>query len=162
MVARDSEPVIPGTGVRPPQPNRYGVPVALGRPKNGRQQQPRPSNEPGTNQPDSELDSYLAAISREESGPEITGPGQRLGAQVYQLRLPQLANERLKAIAERQGTSPAALATDWILQQLDQFDPSGTAQPAWPQAGRGAMPPGAGGGVPQRDVEITIPQERYR
>lgn len=138
--------------------------MALGRPKNGRQQRPRPSEaEPGTNQPDSELDTYLAAISPEDGGPETTGTGRRFGAsQVYQLRLPQMANERLKEIAAMQGTSPAALATDWILQQLDQFDRSGGAQPAWPQPERAATPPGAARGVPQRDAEITIPQDRYR
>lgn len=147
--------VIPGTAVNPSQSDRYGVRVALGRPKNGRQQRPRPSDvQQGTSQPDSELDSYLAALNPEE-GTETTGSGRRFGAsQVYQLRLPLMANERLKEIAARTGTSPAALATEWILQHLEQPDQANPAQPAWPRQERPAQP--------QRDSEITIPQDRYR
>lgn len=131
--------------------------MALGRPKNVRQQRPRPGGGPeAPNQPDSELDSYLAALNPEE-GTETTGTGRRFGAaQVYQVRLPLAANERVKEIAAQNGTSPAALITDWVLQHLDQ---GGEAPPAWPA---GPQPPGGAPARQQPDTEITLPQNRYR
>ena len=63
------------------------------------------------------MDSYLAALAP-EGNVETTGSGQRFGnSDVYQLRLPLMANERLKELAARQGTSPSALARDWVMQQ---------------------------------------------
>jgi hypothetical protein len=71
------------------------------------------------NLPDEELESYLAALSP-EGDPESTGSGRRFGgSQVYQLRLPLMANERLKELAAYHRTSPMALAQEWILQRLE-------------------------------------------
>lgn len=61
---------------------------------------------------------------------ETTGSGRGFGAsQVYQLRLPLMANERLKELAAQQGTSPDALARDWVMQHLADAD---AAVPEWP------------------------------
>ncbi|MBO0747403.1 MAG: hypothetical protein J2O47_03575 [Acidimicrobiaceae bacterium] len=69
--------------------------------------------------PDHELHSYLAAISP-EGDPETTGTGRRFGgAQVYQLRLPLMANEQLRELAAHHQTSPMALAQEWVLQRLE-------------------------------------------
>ncbi|MBE9374834.1 hypothetical protein IQ251_10295 [Saccharopolyspora sp. HNM0983] len=116
--------------------------MALGRTKIGRRQQTaQPDTEPA--EPDHELESYLAALAPEESV-ETTGSGRRFGnSDVYQLRLPLMANERLKELAAKQGTSPAALARDWVLQHLSEEPdpaPAGygsagsqvTEEPAWP------------------------------
>lgn len=116
--------------------------MALGRTKIGRRQQTaQPDTEPA--EPDHELESYLAALAPEENV-ETTGSGRRFGnSDVYQLRLPLIANERLKELAAKQGTSPAALARDWVLQHLSEepdpvstgygsSDAQDTAEPAWP------------------------------
>lgn len=116
--------------------------MALGRTKIGRRQQnAQPDPEPA--EPDHELESYLAALAPEESV-ETTGSGRRFGnSDVYQLRLPLIANERLKELAAKQGTSPAALARDWVLQHLSEepdpapagygpLEPQGAEEPAWP------------------------------
>jgi hypothetical protein len=69
--------------------------------------------------PDNELESYLAALSP-ESELETTGSGRRFsGSQVYQLRLPLMANEQLRELAAYHQTSPMALAQEWIMQRLD-------------------------------------------
>jgi hypothetical protein len=69
--------------------------------------------------PDHELESYLAALSP-EGDPETTGSGRRFGgAEVYQLRLPLMANEQLRELAARHQTSPMALAQEWVLQRLE-------------------------------------------
>ena len=118
-----------------PQHNRYRVRVALGRIKANRQRKPAEEAEP-----DPEFESYLAALEPEENV-ESTGSGRRFGnAEVYQLRLPLLANERLKELAFKQGTSPAALARDWVMQHLDVAEqkqapapePAARQQPQWP------------------------------
>jgi hypothetical protein len=155
--------VIRSIGVRPPQSNRYGVRVALGRPKNARQQQSRPGDgQQAAGQPDAELDSYLAALNPEE-GTETTGSGRRFGhAEVYQLRLPLMANERLKEIAARNGTSPAALVSEWVLQHLEQLDQADQPHPAWPQQERGPQQQGGAPAPGPADAEITLPQNRYR
>jgi hypothetical protein len=71
------------------------------------------------NLPDQELESYLAALSP-EGDPESTGSGRRFGgAQVYQLRLPLMANEQLRELAAYHQTSPMALAQEWVLQRLE-------------------------------------------
>jgi hypothetical protein len=76
-------------------------------------------HEQDENLPDHELESYLAAISP-EGDPESTGSGRRFGgAQVYQLRLPTMANERLRELAAYHQTSPMALAQEWVLQRLE-------------------------------------------
>ncbi|WP_433870445.1 hypothetical protein [Saccharopolyspora sp. CA-218241] len=114
--------------------------MALGRTKIGRRQRPdsAPADAAAVAEPDPELDSYLAALAPEEDV-ESTGSGRRFGAsEVHQLRLPLMANERLKELAFKQGTSPAALARDWVLQHLSEADlreapqpPSGGG-PVWP------------------------------
>lgn len=108
--------------------------VALGRTRNGRRPSDAAEQAQPEQQPDHELESYLAALNPEEST-ETTGTGQRFGSsQVYQLRLPLMANERLKELAARQGTSPSALAREWIMQRLsDEPDQPRTPQPQQPE-----------------------------
>lgn len=68
---------------------------------------------------DHELTSYLAALAPETAGPESTGTGKRFGeAQVYQLRMNLVASSQLRDLAEARGTSPEALARDWVLERL--------------------------------------------
>lgn len=68
--------------------------------------------------PGRELENYLAALAP-ESDQEITGSGRCFGnAQVYQLRLQLAANEQLRELAQRHGTSPQALAQEWVMQRL--------------------------------------------
>ncbi|QUH05347.1 hypothetical protein HUO13_35295 [Saccharopolyspora erythraea] len=103
--------------------------MALGRTKIGRRQKADSYAEPEVAEPDHELDDYLAALAPEESV-ETTGSGRRFGvSQVYQLRLPLMANEKLKELAAKQGTSPAALARDWVMQHLALEDQDAPAQP---------------------------------
>lgn len=67
---------------------------------------------------DHELTSYLAALAP-ETGPESTGTGKRFGeAQVYQLRMNLVASSQLRELAEARGTSPQALAREWVLERL--------------------------------------------
>lgn len=159
-----------------PQHNRYRVLVALGRTKANRQRKTVEEAEP-----DPEFESYLAALDPEENL-ESTGSGRRFGAaQVYQLRLPLLANERLRELAFKQGTSPAALARDWVMQHLqiaeqEQADQPMAEQPmaqtpAWPgQDGSypdnapDPMPAQLAGGIPdvEQTEEMTVPVDRYR
>ncbi|WP_424183360.1 hypothetical protein ACOBQX_15245 [Actinokineospora sp. G85] len=69
--------------------------------------------------PDSELEDYLAALAP-DSDTETTGSGRRFGgAEVYQLRLPLMANEQLREIAAYRNTSPMALAQEWVMQRLE-------------------------------------------
>lgn len=71
---------------------------------------------------DTQLDSYLAALSPGggDHPTELTG---RFGsAQVFQLRLPALRIEQLRRIAEERGVSPGALAVDWVVDRLDRED----------------------------------------
>ncbi|MBB5154583.1 hypothetical protein [Saccharopolyspora phatthalungensis] len=143
--------------------------MALGRTKPARRQQK--AAEPAER--DHELDSYLAALAPEENV-ETTGSGRRFGgSQVYQLRLPLMANERLRELAFKQGTSPAALARDWVMQHLAEAeaDPGSGQAPAWPgqdtqQDLRAASEPlGAPTGFPtdvEQTEEITVPHERFR
>lgn len=68
---------------------------------------------------DHELTSYLAALAPETAGPESTGTGKRFGeAQVYQLRMNLVASSQLRDLAEERGTSPQALAREWVLERL--------------------------------------------
>lgn len=70
-------------------------------------------------QPDHELESYLAALSPEGDA-ETTGTGRRFGgAEVYQLRLSLMANEQLRELAAHYQTSPMALAQEWVMQRLE-------------------------------------------
>ena len=88
---------------------------SLGRTRNGRHRPPAQEQELV---PDHELESYLAALSP-ESEVETTGTGRRFGnAQVYQLRMSLIANEQLRELAHARGTSPQALATEWVMQRL--------------------------------------------
>ncbi|MFC7341534.1 hypothetical protein [Saccharopolyspora griseoalba] len=101
--------------------------MALGRIKATRQRKPAEEAEP-----DPEFESYLAALEPEDDV-ESTGSGRRFGnAEVHQLRLPLLANERLKELAFKQGTSPAALARDWVMQHLEvaEKEPAPAPEPA--------------------------------
>lgn len=125
--------------------------VVLGRAKTGRKQQQAANQQTGgfadgqPAEPDPELETYLAALAPEESV-ETTGTGRRFGgSQVYQLRLPLMANEKLKEIAARRGTSPAALAREWVLHHLEQQAPEeGQQQPS-----RLPQNPGLPSGGPQ-------------
>jgi hypothetical protein len=115
------------------------VAVALGRTKTVRRQRTgsRPDaakDQQQAAEPDKELESYLAALSPEEDV-ETTGTGRQFGSsQVYQLRLPLMANERLKELAARRGTSPGALAREWVMQHLEQETPGNPSpSPSWPQ-----------------------------
>jgi hypothetical protein len=145
--------------------------VALGRTKTGRRQQQQPAE---SAEPDHELESYLAALAPEENV-ESTGSGRRFGgSQVYQLRLPLMANERLRELAVKQGTSPAALARDWVMQHLAEADQAPSNQaPVWPgqdtqqdlQHAPEPMSHGAPAGYPadvEQTDEITVPQKRFR
>lgn len=68
--------------------------------------------------PDTELESYLAALAPEGDA-ESTGSGRRFGgSEVYQLRLPLMANEQLRELAAEHGTSPQSLAQQWVMQRL--------------------------------------------
>jgi len=125
------------------------------------------------------MDSYLAALAP-EGNVETTGSGQRFGnSDVYQLRLPLMANERLKELAARQGTSPSALARDWVMQHLSQIpeEPAAPANPGpaapatgpdpmWPQQDAGTQQfsatPGMPGAMEETDTEITIPRGPMR
>ncbi len=79
---------------------------------------------------DHELTSYLAALAPETAtGPESTGTGKRFGeAQVYQLRMNLVASSQLRDLAEERGTSPQALARDWVLERLSWEAQSASAQ----------------------------------
>jgi hypothetical protein len=69
--------------------------------------------------PDEELESYLAALAPDGDA-ETTGAGRRFGgAEVYQLRLPLMANEQLRELAAHRRTSPMALAQEWVMQRLE-------------------------------------------
>lgn len=116
--------------------NRYRVRVVLGRAKSGRRQRTDDAEQRSA-ESDQELDSYLAALSP-DADPETTGTGRSFGgSEVHQLRLPLMANERLKELAAEQGTSPSALARDWVLQHLQEIPeepprPAESPRPEWP------------------------------
>ena len=146
------------TATRDPQSNRYRVRVALGRTKNGRPQRAGGAGQPEAAEPDKELDSYLAALAP-EGDVETTGSGRRFGSsQVYQLRLPLMANERLKELAARQGTSPAALARDWVMQHLAPDNAPGQ-QPMWPQDSSSEQPTQQQLAAPQPGPQNAGPQQ---
>jgi hypothetical protein len=86
----------------------------------GKHRQPSAEPVPLVGEPDHELEEYLAALSPVPSDPETTDPGKRFGnAQVYQVRLPAEADERLRNLAVERGTSPLAMLQDWSLQRLE-------------------------------------------
>lgn len=137
-----------------PQHNRYRVRVALGRIKANRQRKPAAEEA----EPDPEFESYLAALEPEDNL-ESTGSGRRFGAaEVYQLRLPLMANERLKELAFKQGTSPAALARDWVMQHLETVEqeptpaPDPAPQPQQPQQHDQLPPAWPGEETVQHDI----------
>jgi hypothetical protein len=97
---------------------------------NGRRRDPEPARQ-GADEAadDQELSSYLAALAP-ETPPESTGSGRRFGdAQVYQLRLNLIASQELKDLATERGTSPQALAQEWVLERLAQESEPSAAQP---------------------------------
>ncbi len=158
------------TSAVPAGRNRYRVGVVLGRAKIGRRQRTDDVDTQQQDQPDSELESYLAALSPEED-PETTGTGRSFGtSEVHQLRLPLMANERLKELAAEQGTSPSALARDWVLQHLndhpapEEAEWPGSAEPrpahAHPEAGGNEQWP-ADEGFPTEFPEATAPGSGY-
>jgi hypothetical protein len=111
-----------------------------GRARTGRH---RPvSTEEDPQAPGRELENYLAALAP-ETDVETTGSGRRFGnAQVYQLRLQLGANEQLRELAATHGTSPQALAQEWVLQRLGWEAEqraarvgaaSGQHSPVWPE-----------------------------
>ncbi|MHA6801496.1 hypothetical protein [Bounagaea algeriensis] len=142
--------------------------MALGRTKSNRRQKDTDWPEEQVAEADQELDSYLAALTPEEDV-ESTGSGRRFGnSQVYQLRLPLLANERLKELAAKQGTSPAALARDWVLQHLTEPDgsiqePTSTREPATdaalPGSGHAAQHSATDGTMRTADAPGAMPEE---
>ncbi|GAA2847344.1 hypothetical protein GCM10010472_00280 [Pseudonocardia halophobica] len=114
-------------GFRERRPSRHGAPA-------------RRAAGPELEQHDPELDSYLAALApdAEPGATETTG---RFGtAQVFQLRLPALRIEQLRRVADERGTSPGALATEWVLERLEQEDaPTGPMPVTAAEAGRRAQ-----------------------
>ncbi|WP_324607099.1 hypothetical protein, partial [Saccharomonospora iraqiensis] len=81
---------------------------------------------------DHELSSYLAALAP-ETDPESTGSGRRFGeADVHQVRLTPAAGQQLRDLAAERGTSPGALAQEWVLERL-----------AWEDRGAAEAPPAA-------------------
>jgi hypothetical protein len=97
-------------------------PVNPGRHRNAAAKEAEPVVE------DHELTSYLAALAP-DSDAESTGTGKRFGeAQVFQLRVNVIASEQLKDIAEQRGTSPHALAQEWILERLSWEGQATSAQ----------------------------------
>ncbi|WP_019852624.1 hypothetical protein [Actinopolyspora mortivallis] len=155
--------------------------MVLGRAKFGRRQRAENAEDADTRQrdeTDGDLESYLAALSPEED-PETTGTGRSFGnSEVHQLRLPLMANERLKELAAEQGTSPSALARDWVLQHLNDLDERpeprrrDTAQPEQdesPAPGSAGFPEDSGTpqwpseeGFPTEFPEATEPQDGYQ
>jgi hypothetical protein len=89
---------------------------SLGRTKTGRHRPVSAEDDPQA--PGRELENYLAALAP-DTDVETTGTGRRFGnAQVYQLRLQHSANEQLRELAAATGTSPQALAQEWVMQRL--------------------------------------------
>lgn len=111
------------------RPERYRVRVAIApfgrrntrtnlKPAGSGRHRNSPEKEAEATADDHELTSYLAALAPEAT-PESTGSGKRFGeAQVHQLRLNPIASEQLSELAEHRGTSPQALAQEWILERL--------------------------------------------
>jgi hypothetical protein len=82
--------------------------------------------------PGRELENYLAALAP-ETELESTGSGRRFGnAQVYQLRLQLMADQQLRELADQHGTSPQALAQEWVVQRLKWEASQRESLPAWP------------------------------
>jgi aryl-alcohol dehydrogenase-like predicted oxidoreductase len=97
-------------------------PVNPGRHRNAATKEAEPVVE------DHELTSYLAALAPDADN-ESTGTGKRFGeAQVFQLRVNVIASEQLKDIAAERGTSPHALAQEWILERLSWEGQATSAQ----------------------------------
>lgn len=77
---------------------------------------------------DHELTSYLAALAP-DSSPDSTGTGKRFGeAEVYQLRINLVAAAQLRDLAQERGTSPQALAREWVLERLSWEAQAAAAQ----------------------------------
>lgn len=99
--------------------SRYGYLVPIGPLSKSKNTRPRADGpQEAEQEPDRELESYLAAITPEGAN-ETTDTGRRFSnAQVYQLRMPLSANEQLRWLAQERGTSPLTLVQEWVLQRL--------------------------------------------
>jgi len=87
-----------------------------------------PAKEAEAGVDDHELTSYLAALAP-DTDPESTGTGKRFGeAQVYQLRMNLVASSQLRDLARDRGTSPQALAREWVLERLSWEAQTASAQ----------------------------------
>src|SRR5699024_10018558 len=119
------------------RPNRYRVlvPRLLGRqsrtterPTSPGRHRNSPDKEADSVVEDHELTSYLAALAP-EADPDSTGSGARFGeGEVHQLRMTPVASQQLKEIAEARGTSPQALAREWVLERLSWESQTSSAQ----------------------------------
>ncbi len=105
--------------VAAPRPCRYRCRVAFRfNSRNSKQRDTAPPPQAEEAAPDTELESYLAALAP-ETGAETTDTGRRFGdAQVLQLRLNLIAMDELKQLAHARRTSPQALAQEWVLERL--------------------------------------------
>ena len=94
--------------------------MRLGRSKAAGGKHRPPSPPEPVQEPDHELDAYLAALTPTPADPETSDPGKRFGvAHVYQVRLPAEADEQLRNLAIERGTSPLSLLQDWVLQRME-------------------------------------------
>jgi hypothetical protein len=117
---------------------------------------------------DPDLSSYLAALAP-ESDLETTGSGRRFGeAQVYQLRLSGAAEQQLKDLAARLGTSPQALAQEWVLERLAQetgdprvAPPAAPAAPVTPNPQAAQPTPPAADPVDSPTEELFLDQHQW-
>ncbi len=90
-----------------------------------------PTDRSSAQEPDAELESYLAALSPAAAGStDGSVPAGGFGtAQVFQLRLPSERVEQLRALAEARGVAPASLVVDWIVERLDAQRPQAAPPP---------------------------------
>lgn len=161
------------TACDPPRHNRYRVGVPLPSFGRSRSSKAAPGRRSDTSGPaaaeptadDPELSSYLAALAP-ESDLETTGSGRRFGeAQVYQLRLSLAAGQELKDLASQRGTSPQALAQEWVLERLaeETANPYAASQSAPPPARPAAapMPPHADDSADPTTEELFLDQHQW-
>jgi hypothetical protein len=103
--------------------------------------------------PDTDLESYLAAVppGSDSTSTEVTG---RFGvAQVFQVRLPGRQTEQLRRLADARGVPPISLVIDWVLERLER-EGQGPSTPRAPVTPRG---PGADRGRADRRTTTIGP-----